>query len=243
MQETVNDPYALKRLQRENIALMEELKLERERCGIARRLISLFTGDYTKELDGLREDLGMLRDDLIKFLKENRNLKGQLAELERLRSFIKDREEKLFILTKGQDWNKVAALNVCKSYRISAKILCYAAEGCTAEEIARNMSDGGIRVSLNRVNRALSVKGDEDLFRVNAVLHQFPDVFKEHGISEADVLKWFSETRIKKLKLLDKAEAEERFGAEVLDCMTPDPCVTGEYYDVRGMGNKQMMKA
>lgn len=79
------------------------------------------------------------------------------------------------------------------------------------------------------------MKGDEDEFRVRAVLHQFSNIFREHGISEEDVLKWFSETRIKKLKLLDRSEVQKRFGEEVLNRLTPDIHVTGEYYDVRGM--------
>ena len=144
-------------------------------------------------------------------------------------------KEKLYILTRGKDWDEISTLNICKSYRVSAKILCYAVEGCTAEEIIRNMADGGISVSLKRVNHVLSVKGDEDEFRVRAVLHQFSNIFREHGISEEDVLKWFSEKRIKKLKLLDRSEVQKRFGEEVLNSLTPDIRVTGEYYDVRGM--------
>lgn len=109
-----------------------------------------------------------------------------------------DYEEKMFILTRGQDWKKAVTQKVLKNYRVSAQILCLAIQGCTAKEISRRLSeDGGISVTERRINRALSVKEDKDLLRIRAVFHQFPDIFCEHDIAEEDLLKWFSEAGIK----------------------------------------------
>lgn len=248
MREPVKDPYALKRLQMENASLKESLELEREKCTIARGLLGIHV-DAEKKAEEVREEVKTLYKAVEEVMKENnalkdenRNLKEQLSEIGRLKSVIKDYEEQMYILTKGQDWKETVTPSVWKSYRVSAEILCYAVKGYTAKEIIKALYEGGgMTVSSKRVNQVLSVKEDKDLLRIRTVFHLVPDVFKEQGVADRDVWKWFSETRIKKLKLLDKKEAEKRVGAEVLDGMNPDPYVTGEFYDVSGMQNKEQI--
>ena len=89
------------------------------------------------------------------------------------------------------------------------------------------------------MKKPLSVKEDKDLLRVKAVFHQFPDAFRKHGISEEDMLEWFSKERIKKLQLVSKSEMEKRIGREALESMKPDPYVTGEFYDVRELADSE----
>ena len=51
-------------------------------------------------------------------------------------------------------------------------------------------------------------------------------------------MKWFSEARIRELKLISRSEVEDRFGRELLESMKPDPYIEGEFYDIRGMSRK-----
>lgn len=204
MQEIVNDPYALKRLQMECEELKESLKLEKEKYSIACGLMNHFITsnkkieEISKDIDNLRNRASEVMNENTVLKDENRNLKEQLQESSHLESVIMDYEEKMFILTGGQDWKKAVTQKVLKNHRLSAEILCYAIQGCIAKEISRRLSeDGGISITARRVNSVLSVKEDKDLLRIRAVFHQFPDIFCEHDISEEDLIKWFSETGIK----------------------------------------------
>lgn len=242
MRETINDPYALKRLQMENKRLKESLELEKEKYSVACDLLSFFMPPeeefekICKAVDMLRDKVEEVKGENKALKEENMSLKEYRQEGRRLEAVIRDYEEKIFILTRGQSWEKAVVQNILKSYRVSAQILCYAIEGNAVKDIIKKLSqDGGISVSTRRVNRVLSVKEDKDLLRIHAVFHQFPDAFREHGISDEDMLEWFSEARIRKLKLMSKNEAEEHFGRDSLEDMKPDPYVSGEFYDVRGM--------
>lgn len=257
MREVVNDPYALKRLQMENEELKESLKLEEEKyniaCGLLHTCFQLneepikeITNMY-KSFHELRQGLKDICGEVVKLAEvrkaleeENKSLKERLQESSRLEVVVTDYEEKMFILTRGQDWEKAVAQDVLKRYRVSAQILCLGIKGCTAKEIIRRLYEGGgISVTTRRVNSALSVKEEKDLLRIRAVFHQFPDAFREYGISEEDMMSWFSQARIKKLKLISKNEAEKCFGRDFLEGMKPDSYVMGEFYDVGGMEDSE----
>ena len=258
MQETVNDTYALKRLQRENEELKKLLEAEKEKCGLVRRLLASVdwrksegvidvVEDVYKEMYELRQEVKEILVEVVRIQEENkalkeenRSMKEQLYENGQLGTVLRDCKEKLFILTRGQDWERGISQDVLNRYRVSAEILCCAIEGGSVKDIIRKLSQGGgISVTTRRVNSVLSVKEDKDLLRVKAVFHQFPDAFRKHGISEEDMLEWFSKERIKKLQLVSKSEMEKRIGREALESMKPDPYVTGEFYDVRELADSE----
>ena len=258
MQETVNDTYALKRLQRENEELKKLLEAEKEKCGLVRRLLASVdwrksegvidvVEDVYKVMDELQQEVKGISGEVARIQEENKalkeaskSLKEQLHENSRLEAVLRDYEEKMFLLTKGQAWEKGISQDVLNRYMVSAEILCYAIEGNSVKDIIRKLSQGGgISVTTRRVNSVLSVKEDKDLLRVKAVFHQFPDAFRKHGISEEDMLEWFSKERIKKLQLVSKSEMEKRIGREALESMKPDPYVTGEFYDVRELADSE----
>lgn len=251
MKETMNDYFELQRLRDENRSLKESLKFAEEKYSIAQSLLSSnfqWKKDENvndgiiyirEELSKLRQEMADICKEVARVMEENRSLKERSRELDRLESAVKDYEEKIFILTRGENWEKVTAQKALKGYRISAQILCYAIEGCTIKKITRKLSEGGgIHVTARCVNCVISVTEDKDLPRILAVFHQFSDVFIEHGINEEDVLKWFSEARIRELKLISRSEVEDRFGRELLESMKPDPYIEGEFYDIRGMSRK-----
>lgn len=265
MQETVNDTYALKRLQMENKELKESLELEKNRCKIVRGILASVdwrksggvidvVEDVYKEMYELRQEVKEILVEVVRIQEENkalkeanealkeenRSMKEQLYENGQLGAVLRDCKEKLFILTRGQDWERGISQDVLNRYRVSAEILCCAMEGGSVKDIIRKLSQGGgISVTTRRVNSVLSVKEDKDLLRVKAVFHQFPDAFRKHGISEEDMLEWFSKERIKKLQLVSKSEMEKRIGREALESMKPDPYVTGEFYDVRELADSE----
>ncbi len=265
MQETVNDTYALKRLQMENKELKESLELEKNRCKIVRGILASVdwrksggvidvVEDVYKEMYELRQEVKEILVEVVRIQEENKTLKEanealkeenksmkeQLYENGQLEAVLRDCKEKLFILTRGQDWERGISQDVLNRYRVSAEILCCAMEGGSVKDIVRKLSQGGgISVTTRRVNSVLSVKEDKDLLRVKAVFHQFPDAFRKHGISEEDMLEWFSKERIKKLQLVSKSEMEKRIGREALESMKPDPYVTGEFYDVRELADSE----
>ena len=265
MQETVNDTYALKRLQMENKELKESLELEKNRCKIVRGILASVdwrksggvidvVEDVYKEMYELRQEVKEILVEVVRIQEENkalkeanealkeenRSMKEQLYENGQLEAVLRDCKEKLFILTRGQDWERGISQDVLNRYRVSAEILCCAMEGGSVKDIVRKLSQGGgISVTTGRVNSVLSVKEDKDLLRVKAVFHQFPDAFRKHGISEEDMLEWFSKERIKKLQLVSKSEMEKRIGREALESMKPDPYVTGEFYDVRELADSE----
>ena len=258
MQETVNDTYALKRLQMENKELKESLELEKNRCKIVRGILASVdwrksggvidvVEDVYKEMYELRQEVKEILVEVVRIQEENkalkeenRSMKEQLYENGQLGTVLRDCKEKLFILTRGQDWERGISQDVLNRYRVSAEILCCAIEGGSVKDIIRKLSQGGgISVTTRRVNSVLSVKEDKDLLRVKAVFHQFPDAFRKHGISEEDMLEWFSKERIKKLRLVSRSEMEKRIGRETLDSMKPDPYVTGEFYDVRELADSE----
>ncbi|MEY8413942.1 hypothetical protein AALB51_22295 [Lachnospiraceae bacterium 62-26] len=265
MQETVNDTYALKRLQMENKELKESLELEKNRCKIVRGILASVdwrksggvidvVEDVYKEMYELRQEVKEILVEVVRIQEENkalkeanealkeenRSMKEQLYENGQLEAVLRDCKEKLFILTRGQDWERGISQDVLNRYRVSAEILCCAMEGGSVKDIVRKLSQGGgISVTTRRVNSVLSVKEDKDLLRVKAVFHQFPDAFRKHGISEEDMLEWFSKERIKKLQLVSKSEMEKRIGREALESMKPDPYVTGEFYDVRELADSE----
>lgn len=265
MRGTVNDTYALKRLQRENEELKKSLESEKERCGLVRGLLASVdwrksegvidvVEDVYKVMDELQQEVKGISGEVARIQEENkalkeanktlkevnRSLKEQLHENSRLEAVLRDYEEKLFLLTKGQAWEKGISQDVLNRYMVSAEILCYAIEGNSVKDIIRKLSQGGgISVTTRRVNSVLSVKEDKDLLRVKAVFHQFPDAFRKHGISEEEMLEWFSKERIKKLQLVSRSEMEKRIGREALDSMKPDPYVTGEFYDVRELADSE----
>lgn len=258
MQETVNDTYALKRLQMENKELKESLELEKNRCKIVRGILASVdwrksggvidvVEDVYKEMYELRQEVKEILVEVVRIQEENkalkeenRSMKEQLYENGQLEAVLRDCKEKLFILTRGQDWERGISQDVLNRYRVSAEILCCAMEGGSVKDIIRKLSQGGgISVTTRRVNSVLSVKEDKDLLRVKAVFHQFPDAFRKHGISEEDMLEWFSKERIKKLQLVSKSEMEKRIGREALESMKPDPYVTGEFYDVRELADSE----
>ena len=265
MQETVNDTYALKRLQMENKELKESLELEKNRCKIVRGILASVdwrksggvidvVEDVYKEMYELRQEVKEILVEVVRIQEENkalkeanealkeenRSMKEQLYENGQLEAVLRDCKEKLFILTRGQDWERGISQDVLNRYRVSAEILCYAKEGNSVKDIIRKLSQGGgISVTTRRVNSVLSVKEDKDLLRVKAVFHQFPDAFRKHGISEEEMLEWFSKERIKKLQLVSKSEMEKRIGREALESMKPDPYVTGEFYDVRELADSE----
>ena len=256
--ETVNDTYALKRLQMENKELKESLELEKNRCKIVRGILASVdwrksggvidvVEDVYKEMYELRQEVKEILVEVVRIQEENkalkeenRSMKEQLYENGQLGTVLRDCKEKLFILTRGQDWERGISQDVLNRYRVSAEILCCAIEGGSVKDIIRKLSQGGgISVTTRRVNSVLSVKEDKDLLRVKAVFHQFPDAFRKHGISEEDMLEWFSKERIKKLQLVSKSEMEKRIGREALESMKPDPYVTGEFYDVRELADSE----
>ena len=258
MQETVNDTYALKRLQMENKELKESLELEKNRCKIVRGILASVdwrksggvidvVEDVYKEMYELRQEVKEILVEVVRIQEENkalkeenRSMKEQLYENGQLGTVLRDCKEKLFILTRGQDWERGISQDVLNRYRVSAEILCCAIEGGSVKDIIRKLAQGGgISVTTRRVNSVLSVKEDKDLLRVKAVFHQFPDAFRKHGISEEDMLEWFSKERIKKLQLVSKSEMEKRIGREALESMKPDPYVTGEFYDVRELADSE----
>ena len=265
MQETVNDTYALKRLQMENKELKESLELEKNRCKIVRGILASVdwrksggvidvVEDVYKEMYELRQEVKEILVEVVRIQEENKalkeanealkeenkSMKEQLYENGQLEAVLRDCKEKLFILTRGQDWERGISQDVLNRYRVSAEILCCAMEGGSVKDIVRKLSQGGgISVTTRRVNSVLSVKEDKDLLRVKAVFHQFPDAFRKHGISEEDMLEWFSKERIKKLQLVSKSEMEKRIGREALESMKPDPYVTGEFYDVRELADSE----
>ena len=258
MQETVNDTYALKRLQRENEELKESLELEKNRCKIVRGILASVdwrksggvidvVEDVYKEMYELRQEVKEILVEVVRIQEENkalkeenRSMKEQLYENGQLGTVLRDCKEKLFILTRGQDWERGISQDVLNRYRVSAEILCCAIEGGSVKDIIRKLSQGGgISVTTRRVNSVLSVKEDKDLLRVKAVFHQFPDAFRKHGISEEEMLEWFSKERIKKLRLVSRSEMEKRIGREALDSMKPDPYITGEFYDVGELADSE----
>lgn len=265
MRGTVNDTYALKRLQMENKELKESLELEKNRCKIVRGILASVdwrksggvidvVEDVYKEMYELRQEVKEILVEVVRIQEENKTLKEanealkeenksmkeQLYENGQLEAVLRDCKEKLFILTRGQDWERGISQDVLNRYRVSAEILCCAMEGGSVKDIVRKLSQGGgISVTTRRVNSVLSVKEDKDLLRVKAVFHQFPDAFRKHGISEEEMLEWFSKERIKKLRLVSRSEMEKRIGREALDSMKPDPYVTGEFYDVRELADSE----
>ena len=241
------------------------LEAEKEKCGLVRRLLASVdwrksegvidvVEDVYKVMDELQQEVKGISGEVARIQEENKalkeanktlkeaskSLKEQLHENSRLEAVLRDYEEKMFLLTKGQAWEKGISQDVLNRYMVSAEILCYAIEGNSVKDIIRKLSQGGgISVTTRRVNSVLSVKEDKDLLRVKAVFHQFPDAFRKHGISEEDMLEWFSKERIKKLQLVSKSEMEKRIGREALESMKPDPYVTGEFYDVRELADSE----
>ena len=231
-----------------------------QRAGVILYLTALIFGVYDvvedvyKVMDELQQEVKGISGEVARIQEENKalkeanktlkeaskSLKEQLHENSRLEAVLRDYEEKMFLLTKGQAWEKGISQDVLNRYMVSAEILCYAKEGNSVKDIIRKLSQGGgISVTTRRVNSVLSVKEDKDLLRVKAVFHQFPDAFRKHGISEEDMLEWFSKERIKKLQLVSKSEMEKRIGREALESMKPDPYVTGEFYDVRELADSE----
>ena len=258
MRGTVNDTYALKRLQRENEELKKSLESEKERCGLVRGILASVDwrksggvidvvedvykvmNELQQEVKGISGEVARIQEENKTLKEANKSLKEQLHENSRLEAVLRDCKEKLFLLTKGQAWEKGISQDVLNRYMVSAEILCYAIEGNSVKDIIRKLSQGGgISVTTRRVNSVLSVKEDKDLLRVKAVFHQFPDAFRKHGISEEEMLEWFSKERIKKLQLVSRSEMEKRIGREALDSMKPDPYVTGEFYDVRELADSE----
>ena len=258
MRGTVNDTYALKRLQRENEELKKSLESEKERCGLVRGILASVDwrksggvidvvedvykvmNELQQEVKGISGEVARIQEENKALKEANKSLKEQLHENSRLEAVLRDYEEKMFLLTKGQAWEKGISQDVLNRYMVSEEILCYAIEGNSVKDIIRKLSQGGgISVTTRRVNSVLSVKEDKDLLRVKAVFHQFPDAFRKHGISEEDMLEWFSKERIKKLQLVSKSEMEKRIGREALESMKPDPYVTGQFYDVRELADSE----
>lgn len=258
MRGTVNDTYALKRLQRENEELKKSLESEKERCGLVRGILASVDwrksggvidvvedvykvmNELQQEVKGISGEVARIQEENKALKEANKSLKEQLHENSRLEAVLRDYEEKMFLLTKGQAWEKGISQDVLNRYMVSEEILCYAIEGNSVKDIIRKLSQGGgISVTTRRVNSVLSVKEDKDLLRVKAVFHQFPDAFRKHGISEEEMLEWFSKERIKKLQLVSRSEMEKRIGREALDSMKPDPYVTGEFYDVRELADSE----
>ena len=50
-----------------------------------------------------------------------------------------------------------------------------------------------------------------------------------------DVLKWFTELRVKKLRLVTRDELIKYFGEETLNVARRDAYVQGEYYNVKNI--------
>lgn len=172
--------------------------------------------------------------------KENADLKQQLSvvrekeqEIEQLRHTIRDLEEKLSLVTNGQNWKKATDQRVLDSHMIAAEALCYSVKGCSVNEIVSNLwNNGGIDVTARTVYRALSVKEDTDLERVKTILHQFPEIFARHAVSEDEVLQWFSTLRAKKLGFIDEQKAMEQYGIAILVGLQSDKFTVGKYYSM-----------
>ena len=124
MRGTVNDTYALKRLQRENEELKKLLEAEKERCGLVRGLLASVdwrksegvidvVEDVYKVMDELRQEVKGISGEVERIQEENKalkeanktlkeankSLKEQLHEKNRLEAVLRDYEEKLFLLT------------------------------------------------------------------------------------------------------------------------------------------------
>lgn len=120
MRGTVNDTYALKRLQRENEELKKSLESEKERCGLVRGLLA--SVDWRKSegvidvveavykvMDELRQEVKGISGEVARIQEENKalkeanktlkeankSLKEQLHENSRLEAVLRDYEEKL----------------------------------------------------------------------------------------------------------------------------------------------------
>lgn len=105
-------------------------------------------------------------------------------------------------------------------------------KGYSVKEIVQELND---EVTERTVYRALSVKEDTDLQRITTILHQFKEVFDSHDVMKDDVLKWFTELRVKKLRLVTRDELIKYFGEETLNVARRDAYVQGEYYNVKNI--------
>ena len=173
-----------------------------------------------------------LRDRIVDLENQLSAISRKEQEIERLKAVIKDLEEKLSTLSKGRNWKKAVNQNVLKSMGVSAQTLCYAVKGYSVKEIVQELND---EVTERTVYRALSVKEDTDLQRITTILHQFKEVFDSHDVMKDDVLKWFTELRVKKLRLVTRDELIKYFGEETLNVARRDAYVQGEYYNVKNI--------
>ena len=224
------DSVEMKQLIMENEKLKKELeRVKYQKDSLVKVIMGRERGEAERTFSAENQSL----KDEITDLKNQLSVANQkVQETERLKAVIRDLEEKLSILTKGCNWKTAVNQNVLKSMGVSAQALCYAVKGYSVKEIVQELND---EVTERTVYRALSVKEDADLQRITTILHQFREIFDSHNVTEDDVLKWFTELRVRKLRLVTKAEVIRRFGEEALDISRKDTYVCGEYYDMRGI--------
>lgn len=217
--------------------LVKENEELRKKCNLEESKNQSLINVILKQADGQEEIIFVvenqeLRDKIVDLENQLSAISRKEQEIERLKAVIKDLEEKLSTLSKGRNWKKAVNQNVLKSMGVSAQALCHAVKGCSVKEIVQELND---EVTERTVYRALSVKEDSDLQRITTILHQFKEVFDSHDVTEDDVLKWFTGLRVKKLRLVTRAEVIRHFGEEALNIAGRDAYVQGEYYDMRGV--------
>lgn len=217
--------------------LVKENEELRKKCNLEESKNQSLINVILKQADGQEEIIFVaenqeLRDRIVDLENQLSAISRKEQEIERLKAVIKDLEEKLSTLSKGRNWKKAVNQNVLKSMGVSAQALCYAVKGCSVKEIVQELND---EVTERTVYRALSVKEDTDLQRITTILHQFKEVFDSHDVTEDDVLKWFTGLRVKKLRLVTRAEVIRHFGEEALNIAVRDAYVQGEYYNVKNI--------
>ncbi|MCI9176849.1 MAG: hypothetical protein HFH49_18390 [Lachnospiraceae bacterium] len=224
------DSVEIKQLVMENEKLRRELESVKYQKDLLVKAIAGRGGGEAEKI--LSAENQSLKDEITDLKNQLSVANQKVQETERLKAVIRELDERLSTLAKGRNWKKAVHQNIAKSMGVSAQALCYAVKGCSVKEIVQELND---EVTERTVYRALSVKEDTDLQRITTILHQFKEVFDSHDVTEDDVLKWFTGLRVKKLRLVTRAEVIRHFGEEALNIAGRDAYVQGEYYDMRGV--------
>lgn len=224
------DSVEIKQLVMENEKLRRELESVKYQKDLLVKAIAGRGGGEAEKI--LSAENKSLKDEITDLKNQLSVANQKVQETERLKTVIRELEERLSTLAKGRNWKEAVNQNIAKSMGVSAQALCYAVKGCSVKEIVQELND---EVTERTVYRALSVKEDTDLQRITTILHQFKEVFDSHDVTEDDVLKWFTGLRVKKLRLVTRDELIKYFGEEALNIAGRDAYVQGEYYDMRGV--------
>ena len=119
-----------------------------------------------------------------------------------------------------------------KSDELAALILGFAIQGYSATEIKDILESSYNKVvALSTIYSAISVKEDTDRQRIKDLYVKYTHLFNR--VTEKDLIRWFDNARVRKMKLIPKSMFQAMFfGTELPE---RDKYVTDEYYSVQNM--------